>query len=276
MKKIILPLAVLILSACQGHDFAPNGDASGLGAGIVGGTTVKPSQPEAKRVHLLDKITYQKDSSGTWIPARRGLCTVSLIGRRLVIAAGHCLIAQGTRGSLTVKFLQNDGSTKNIAVVDWQRHPSEDLALMELKSDAPKGTEILSLPEAGVRYEVEKVEAAGYGRMDGRPSEDGKMRVLRKTTLETFGYDQEEERFRVDQTEGRGFCQGDSGGPGTIMVDGKRILIGIAAQTTYLDESDLCSLAGLYVNVPVYLDWIKEATDAIQSSTERPSGLIVE
>lgn len=278
MRRLLLPL-LLLLSACQGQ--SPGFVSSVAGDGIIGGTDVKPTEIETRRVHLLEKIVYDQSPNGDWIPSRRGLCSIGLIGRRLALAAAHCVLAEGTRGTLNLFLLRPDGFNKRIAVVDWQVHDSADLAVLKLGEDAPSSAEILNLPREGKTYSVAKIEAAGYGRMDGHVNNEGNTGVLRKTVLQTEGYDPKQSVFRVDQTRGRGFCQGDSGGPGLITDGGKKIVIGIASQTAYIENPgdtnvDKCSRAGIYMNVPYYLKWIRGASAGLLSVRTPPPSLMAD
>lgn len=269
MKKTILlsMMALVILAACseQGQNDPASWDLHD-GFGIVGGQDVGPSDPVARRVHRMEMIVQEgKD-------LYKSYCTTSLVHRRLLLTAAHCLPGKGERGSLTIVFTLPNKKISEVKVVDWEVHPNADLALLELATDAPPSAEVFLLPEPGRSYDPKSVEVAGYGRITGRLKEDGKERLLRKTTLQVTSYSLERREIEVDQSLGKAACNGDSGAPGWIEDAGLDILIGVAIRTIGVDKkTDPCNLNGYFLNLSVYLDWIYQTARDIQIRTSRPS-----
>lgn len=270
MKKLlILPIVgLLYLAACAG----PSGHELGAleleeSFGIVGGEDVKASDPMARRVHLMEKITLRDGKKF------RGACTASLVHKRLLLTAAHCLPQKekAEKSAIKIKFILPNKKTVTIEVIDWQSHPQEDLALLELASDAPSSAEILLLPEPQHSYDPQVIEVAGYGGITGNAAVDDESGTLRKAILNVAAYRLDSTRIKVDQSHGKGLCNGDSGAPGLIKDGQFEILIGIAIYTRGSSKVDPCDSEGYLVNLSAYLDWIYQTARDIQVRNSRPS-----
>lgn len=257
-RGLLLFAGICGLVSCAnrpGSDFVPL-----HGAGIVGGQTLPPTHPLARRIHRLERLNFVKPTE----TARPDRCTASLISRRVMLTAKHCLPSLKVKSSLTAVFTMNDGVEIPVRVQDWEAHPDEDLALIRLASEAPESAEVLPLPEAHENYAAQFVEAAGYGRLSGRKEDLDTDGVLRQATLTIFRYHPEEPHFKVDQTQGLGICHGDSGGAGLFEFGGQSLILGVAIQGYGGKSDDRCRGVGEYVNVQVYRDWVESQLSILE------------
>lgn len=198
--------------------------------------------------------------------------STGLVHRRLALIAAHCLPQDEEQASIKIRFTLPDKKTTDIKVIDWEAHPDQDLALLELASDAPSSVEILYLPNADQTFNPQTIEVAGYGDITGEVDKDGKSGILRQVSLDIVSYDRDSREIRVDQSRGKGFCIGDSGAPGIIMKEnGYPALIGIATETRGASQNNRCDKSGYLVNLSLYLDWIYQAGREIQARTSHPA-----
>lgn len=230
------------------------------GIGIVGGQTLSATHPLARRVHRLERLSFVKPTD----TPRPDRCTASLISKRVMLTAKHCLPSLKVESSLTAVFTASDGVEIPIRIQAWEAHPDEDLALIQLSTEAPEFTEVLPLPQAHQNYAAQYVEAAGYGRLSGRKEDLDTDGVLRQATLTIFRYHPEEPHFKVDQTQGVGICHGDSGGAGLFEAGGQSLILGVAIQGYGGKSDDRCRGVGEYVNVQVYREWIESQLSILE------------
>lgn len=269
MRKLLI-FGLLLLTACQ--DNLKNGEVSPLtDDAIVGGRQVEDSDPVAKqalnfRVFHSPYVTEDSESITTYYKVAQ--CTGSAIDSRVILTAAHCII-QREDASHRVDIKNSEGQNITYKASQVAIHhkylegdKNYDLALAFLETDLPADVEILNLPQKEVPLLLTSITAAGYGRMDGRPSQPGNSGILRTVDLNVSKYDATLPYFMVNQKEGKGFCQGDSGGPAMTVINGKNTVVGVASKTTHKlelapnEEKNLCILEGQYMNVQFHLDWI--------------------
>jgi len=183
-----------------------------------------------------------------------GLCTGTLVGRRTVITAAHCI----SYGSM--RFVAGGASYSAVRAV---RHPgyssnslSNDIAVLVLDRDVGG---IQPTPIAVSPLQVgQKLILVGYGRSSGFSNDAGTKRMgtnkisrLSSTKLWYHG------------TGGgiSGTCNGDSGGPAFILHNGREILAGV---TSYGDK--YCRQYGVDTRVDAYRSWILQTAggDVVQ------------
>lgn len=246
--------------------FSQEADIAALHRIVFGGKDVSAADPVARRVHHLKK-TILRDGKKF-----RATCTTALVHRRLALTAAHCLPQRdkGERGSLEVQFTLPNKKRANIEVIDWEAHPGDDLALIELASDAPESAKILLLPDRQTDYDPTYITMAGYGDSFGRSEKDDQSGVLRKAIVRVTRYEKDSSRIKIDQTLGSGMCSGDSGGPGLIHDGQFEIFIGIAVYTRGSSTDHPCGSEGNFLHLMPYLDWIYQTARDIQVRTKRP------
>lgn len=276
MRKLIV--FALMLSACQGsftteelHSNLNNADS------IVGGTVVSPLDPLNQKAFSLrvlsnPKTVQEGDATTTLYSVSQ--CTASALSPRLILTAAHCVSSKATVHRIELPTADGKKAIYNVAKAiahpDYAKNGLSDLALMLLEVSLPETIEVLSLPSKDMVLNLKTIQAAGFGRMDGRKTVPGGIGILRVVNLDVINYSPQAPVFFVDQTAGKGICQGDSGGPAMVNINGKTHVVGVVSKTRYTPSPDgnhdYCNFRGQYVNVSVFLDWIH--TTAAQLSQQ--------
>ncbi|WP_374029927.1 trypsin-like serine protease [Bdellovibrio bacteriovorus] len=267
--RVLLCFLVLTMLACQ-----QNADSSATSwdesqNGIVGGFDV----PATSRLHqqVLDfKIVVTVEKKDAPPRSVTSQCTASAIAPTILLTAGHCIATSAATEAHTVHVMDAQGAKVSLRAIRVVVHPeyiagnkNSDLALVLLEKPLPENIEILNLPEKEPSLNLVQVQAAGYGRMDGRPAYKGYTGILRTTNLDVVAYDPLAPSFIVSQNQGKGFCQGDSGGPAILVMEDKSYVVGVASRTFFnpevpLEERNLCIDRGAYITVQFHIDWIRE------------------
>lgn len=237
---------------------------------IVNGIEVRANERQTQQVHRIEVVTFKGGPKG---PRKTGFCSAGLIHERILPIAAHCLPQKEDAASLTVYLTDTSGAQTRIPVIDWEIHPTEDLALLKLAVEAPPFAEILVLPTPNQRYDYSQIEAAGYGSVTARTDEVQEGRVLRRISLRTRAYRFSQPLFTVE----KGLCGGDSGSPGLVLDEqGQPIFLGVAARgIADIDPMKQCSHDGTYVHTLFYLPWIQAKGADLLSRNQRPKNLVL-
>ncbi|NMB76176.1 MAG: trypsin-like serine protease [Myxococcales bacterium] len=221
-----------------------------LGKGIVGGTADTSPEHQGIMVFLFN------------VPGGQALCTGTLISRRVILTAGHCVYDNRTNpGGFTVAFGDSITSgnyvTRRVAEV-WL-HPSysvgssydppvNDIAMLRLSSDAPANAPAIpyltssnGLTTADVGTTLEFV---GYGITSASAQDSAGTRRHVFNDLRwlctaqsgcTFsGYVTASRNTLCDDQNPGGPCSGDSGGPDLITRNGRQYIAGV---NSYCDQN---------------------------------------
>ena len=227
---------------------------------VFGGKPVAPSDLPAK---ALAAVLYRTADGAH-------LCTALALAPRLMLTAAHCTDggASATRLIFATTLVDVPPSQlRDVAAIaraprttgakgSFAYDNPDDLALLVLASDVPKGTVFASL---GQGDGTGTVRIAGYGATsdlrgvvgNGQRGFDGILH-LAVTTLTTRG-----PALVADQSGAAGMCTGDSGGPAftvagrTLRVAG--VLIGVSAPRS---ASDFCRGSAHFASIDRWRDWI--------------------
>ncbi len=230
----------------------------------------------------IEDYPYQADLGG---------CGGSILGPTWILTAEHCIGAAVSVGSTievgyTKRSDRSSGQTARVKnVYNFDCNGYCDLSLLELETPLDLSGHFAK----EVRYASELVfdlgyisdggdcYATGWGQLD--PNTGQTPDNLQGAALKFDFVAADDQRLRVNETEGRLVCRGDSGGPLVVEnKDGEKILVGAVSG----GEGQPCSDYGFWGNVINAADWIEQTTgippysedlvstsDAINTNTDK-------
>lgn len=198
--------------------------------------------------------------------ATGNLCTGTIIGKRLIFTAAHCVDKPSRIMVLfghNLKQAQIMIQASKIAVNTGyrQRRPFNvdigDVALIEIEQDIPPTHQVAKIvPAYYFPYDTDLLTIAGYGVTSGITKKNSGL--LRQTKVRVIDGRYGDSEFVVDQTNGSGACYGDSGGPAFLYTKGQLLLIGVASRVGN-NGADPCKGVAVYSNAGYYRRFIKDA-----------------
>lgn len=255
MTGMVGLVAAALLTGC-GPQASPETSEDVSETLIVGGTQVAATDAIVKSTVAL--VT----------PDGQPFCTGSLISKRVVMTASHCIegysepalyVAFGTvakngyfaRERLRSATTLTQHESYNTAAMEEEAasSPPNDIALIALSQDAPAAyTPATPLKLTTPLVVGETLTLAGFGLTHWLYGSTG---VLRKVDVKLTKLAATAKEIHFGETPGKSACMGDSGGPAFVKRAGKLMLVGVTSR-----GDGHCSNDGIYTDVRYFSDWI--------------------
>lgn len=234
-------------------------------AGIIGGVAVQPTEAIAKSTVAIETAMYGVFCSGV------------LVGKNLVMTAGHCTGVSEKPNQMSIVFGANlKGRVQKRKVLGGRVHPNwpaltedqeknwGDIALLRFEGEAPAGfTPVPMLASSSKLKNGTDVILAGYGLTKMNP--DTNPYKLMKVTVKLSDVKYSETEILFEQYQGKGACHGDSGGPAYVQVGGRLALVGVTSRSATLAGGETCMEGSVYTSVPAQKNFLKTAISQLNS-----------
>jgi hypothetical protein len=190
------------------------------------------------------------DNKSCATPAEGEFCTATLVGKRTVLTAAHCLL-----DSASAVFCLKVGSS-SYRVKDRVIHPDwdtlavdNDIGLVTLETEPPvEPSGVTQAPPA----RSQPVMLVGFGSTKAGVLATGDKRVAENRVDQMWST-----RFSIKGTgDGAGnVCKGDSGGPVFAEVGDRLVQVGVSSS-----GSATCGELAYATRVDVYRPWLEQAS----------------
>lgn len=287
-------MAMSLIACGQSPNLSSVNAELAQGQGIVNGTAVEESDVVSRSTAAL----YLKFPQGDRVMQ---FCTATLVDKRILTTAGHCLLAVAQSTGMEVSELtphlrvafglkktavSTEASLKFISLKNAVVHPEfrldaladanentpiPDIALLQLEEDAPSGYQ----PATLLRDEAQIGEGtglilAGYGLTQAPPVAK-QAEELRRIDVKVLKAKYNPAQFSYEVSEGRSACSGDSGGPAYLANSAGTGLV-LAGVTSFGDRS--CSSLGVYTSVPAMISWIDATAKSFETEKNQEPTLV--
>ena len=231
---IFIALALVLALGC-----GPTGEITVEG-GISEGPATNDDSDDG--INLDPFITDGQVDPGHPTVAKLSGCTGTLIGKRTVLTAGHCVGYKGYAklGGQTYytskihKHPQYGGGNRNDVAVMILSQPVQGITPTPIATQAPTVGQAITLVGFGKTSEY----GGGYGTKRFTTNTVGKVR---STTFSFYGK--------------KTICNGDSGGPTFVQYGNEEVTIGV-----HSTKSGWCGNGGTDMRVDQYVQWIQQGS----------------
>jgi MYXO-CTERM domain-containing protein len=209
--------------------------------------------------YVVNGQVHQGHPSAGKLTTGSSLCTATLIGKKTVLTAAHCVSPGSTHTFTTDDGKKYTGSAyRHEKYNDYQIN--DDVAVVILSSEPAVAPAAINITAPTVGLEISIV---GFGKTSEYNEDAGTKRIATNKISQVTST-----RITIPGSSSLGnLCNGDSGGPSYATVGGVEVQVGV-----HSTKSGACGSGGNDMRVDVYADWIsqKAGGDVVKPGSVAP------